>query len=89
MRTTITIERGIAFFEDGTEVGNVSVPLIKAAPAMLEALKAIHAELRFAVESTDELESTPTTRAIVGMAGVAIHEAEKEIEGCDAAVKKQ
>jgi len=34
----VTIERGIAFFEDGTEVSNISPRLIKAAPKLLEAL---------------------------------------------------
>ena len=30
----VTIERGIAFFEDGTEVSDVSVDLIKEAPRL-------------------------------------------------------
>ena len=37
--TKVTIERGIAFFEDGTEVSDVSVALIKAAPKLLKALE--------------------------------------------------
>ena len=37
--THITLERGVAFFEDGTEVSNVDVDLVKAAPFMLKALK--------------------------------------------------
>ena len=39
MKTTVTIERGIAFFEDGSEVSNVSPELIAAAPELLEALE--------------------------------------------------
>jgi hypothetical protein len=39
MKTHMSLERGILFFEDGTEVSNVSVELIKAAPDMLKALK--------------------------------------------------
>ena len=37
--STVTIERGIAFFEDGTEVSNVSIDLIKRVPAIMKALK--------------------------------------------------
>ena len=40
--TTVTLERGIAFFEDGTEVGDISESLIKATPKMLEALEHTH-----------------------------------------------
>jgi len=35
----VTIERGIAFFEDGTEVSNVSIDLIKASPDLLKFAK--------------------------------------------------
>jgi hypothetical protein len=34
---TITLEGGIAFFEDGTEVSNISPAIIKAAPKLLAA----------------------------------------------------
>lgn len=37
--TTVTLEGGVAFFEDGTEASGVSVRLIKAAPALLKALR--------------------------------------------------
>ena len=40
MKTHITLERGILFFEDGTEVSNVSVEMIKALPELLKAAKA-------------------------------------------------
>lgn len=39
MKTHMTLERGVLFFEDGTEVSNVSVELLKAAPDLLAALK--------------------------------------------------
>jgi hypothetical protein len=39
--TKIILERGIAFFEDGSEVSDVSIPLIKSAPKLLNALKVI------------------------------------------------
>ena len=37
--TNVTIEKGIAFFEDGSEVSNISINLIKAAPTLLKACK--------------------------------------------------
>lgn len=37
--THMSLERGVLFFEDGTEVSNVSEELIKAAPEMLIALR--------------------------------------------------
>ena len=39
MKTRMSLERGILFFEDGTEVSNVSVEMIKALPNLLKALK--------------------------------------------------
>lgn len=39
--THMSLERGVLFFEDGTEVSNVSVELIQAAPEMLIALKGL------------------------------------------------
>lgn len=39
MKTHMTLERGVLFFEDGTEVSNVSVELLKAAPDLLAALQ--------------------------------------------------
>lgn len=39
----VTIERGIAFFEDGTEVSNVSIDLIKASPDLLLSCKILTA----------------------------------------------
>ena len=67
--TKVTIERGIAFFEDGTEVSNVSVQLIKAAPMLLKALKE-YVEL-----DTGRLEFGPQ---VIDQAERAINEAIKE-----------
>lgn len=39
MITYMTLERGVLFIEDGTEVSNVSVELLKAAPELLKALQ--------------------------------------------------
>jgi hypothetical protein len=41
MSINVTIERGVAWFEDGSEVSDVSVKLIKASPKMLKCLKQI------------------------------------------------
>ena len=41
MKTHMTLERGILFFEDGTEVSNVSVEMIQALPDLLKSLNAI------------------------------------------------
>jgi len=41
----VTIEKGIAFFEDGTEVSNVSLNLIALSPEMLEHLKWVQSSL--------------------------------------------
>ena len=38
MKTTITLEKGIAFFEDGTEVSGLPLAMIKHAPLMLKIL---------------------------------------------------
>jgi hypothetical protein len=35
----MTLERGVLFMEDGTEVSDVSIELLIAAPALLKALK--------------------------------------------------
>jgi hypothetical protein len=35
--TNMTLEKGVLFFEDGTEVSNVSIGLLKAAPELLKA----------------------------------------------------
>lgn len=35
----MTLERGVLFMEDGTEVSDVSVELLRAAPALLKALE--------------------------------------------------
>jgi hypothetical protein len=39
--TNVTVERGVAFFADGSEVSNVHVDLIKVAPEMLKIMKHI------------------------------------------------
>ena len=36
---TVSLSRGVAFFEDGTEVSNITPEAIKALPALLEACK--------------------------------------------------
>ena len=43
--SVITVERGVAFFEDGTEVSNVSLDLVKAAPNMRSALEDIVSQI--------------------------------------------
>jgi hypothetical protein len=35
-KTTVTLERGVGFFEDGSEVAPISPRLIKAAPRLLK-----------------------------------------------------
>lgn len=39
MTTHLTLERGVLWFEDGTEVSDVSVELLMHAPKLLRALK--------------------------------------------------
>jgi hypothetical protein len=37
--TKLSLERGVLWFEDGTEVSNVSVEILKAIPELLKSLK--------------------------------------------------
>jgi hypothetical protein len=50
--THMSLEGGVLFFEDGTEVSGISVEMIKAAPDLLRELRTAETTLRWAVQES-------------------------------------
>ncbi len=72
MTTHMTLERGVLWFEDGTEVSNVSVDLLKAAPL----LKATLAECLDALyNETHGQPDSPWVKKVKAKARIALERA--------------